>query len=183
MVRACRRSAFTDHRGARPARHRRPVPLAGAADAGREPRLEPARHQRLSNAAQLCARAVAEPLRAHTRRLGRRAVSTDPSRTRSDGFCPGRHRCRCRSVRWPSVTGEVPRRMRRRSQPGPQERRYRLSGVGSVGQLFDCRGGDGGRTGVGRAPRRPGHQRHCQAGGGQARAHRVDRTESGSRTP
>ena len=41
----------------------------------------PSRHQRLSDAPQLRARAVAEPLRAHPRRLGRRAGGADLSRT------------------------------------------------------------------------------------------------------
>ena len=43
--------------------------------------LDPSRHQRLSDSPQLRARAVAEPHRAHPRRLGRRAGGADLSRT------------------------------------------------------------------------------------------------------
>jgi hypothetical protein len=68
------------------------------------------------------------------------------------GFRPGRHRRRRRAVRRPFVAGEVPRRMRRRSQPDPQESWYRLPGVGSVHQLLDCRGRDDRRAGVGHPP-------------------------------
>src|ERR1019366_7587913 len=78
---ARRRSAFTHHRGARPARSRGSVPLAGEGHAGRGLRDGPSRHQRLSDSPQLRARAAAGPHRAHTRRLGRRARGTDPSRT------------------------------------------------------------------------------------------------------
>src|SRR5215204_834923 len=52
------------------------------------------------------------------------------------------------------LAGEVPRRVRRRSQPDPQERRYRLPGVGPVNQLLDCRGRDGRGAEVGHPPRR-----------------------------
>ena len=52
----------------------------------------------------------------------------------------------------PFAAGEVPRRMRRRSQPDPQESRYRLPGLGSVRQLLDCRGRDDRRAGVGHPP-------------------------------
>jgi 2-polyprenyl-6-methoxyphenol hydroxylase-like FAD-dependent oxidoreductase len=44
------------------------------------------------------------------------------------------------------------RRMRRRSQPDPQESRYRLPRMGPVHQLFDCRGRDDRRAGVGHPP-------------------------------
>src|SRR5215203_186307 len=52
------------------------------------------------------------------------------------------------------LAGEVPRRVRRRSQPDPQESRYRLPGVGPVNQLLDCRGRDGRGAEVGHPPRR-----------------------------
>ena len=42
---------------------------------------------------------VAEPLRAHPGRLGRRARGADPPRTRGDGLRAGRHRRRRRAVR------------------------------------------------------------------------------------
>ena len=50
------------------------------------------------------------------------------------------------------VASAVPRRMRRRPQPDPQESRHRLPGVGSVHQLLDCRGRDDRRAGVGHPP-------------------------------
>ena len=47
---------------------------------------DPSGHQRLSHPAQLRARAVAEPHRAHPGRLGRRAGGADPSRREVTGF-------------------------------------------------------------------------------------------------
>ena len=137
---ARRRAARTHHRGARSAWNRGALPLAGAGHAGRALRDGASRHQRLSDAPQLRARALAEPDRAHPRRLGRRAGGHDLSRTRGDGLRAGRNRRRRRAVRRPCVAGAVPRRMRRRSQPGPQESRDRLPRLGSVGQLLDRRG-------------------------------------------
>src|SRR2546421_12429848 len=78
---ARRRAALTHHRGSRSAWNRRSVPLAGAGSAGRGIRLGPSGHQRLSHPAPLRARAVAEPHRAHSGRLGRRARGADLSRT------------------------------------------------------------------------------------------------------
>ena len=54
-------------------------------------------HQRLSHPAQLRARAVAEPYRAHPRRLGRRVGGADLSRHRGQGLRAGRRRRRCRA--------------------------------------------------------------------------------------
>jgi hypothetical protein len=52
-----------------------------AGGSGRGVRLDPSGHRRLSHAAQLRARAVAVPHRAHPGRLGRRAEGADLSRT------------------------------------------------------------------------------------------------------
>ena len=68
------------------------------------------------------------------------------------GFAQDDERRRCRTVRRPTVASEISRRVRRGSQPGPQESRYRLPRVGCVNQLLDCRGRDGGRAGVGHPP-------------------------------
>ena len=78
---ARRRSALTHHRGPRSARNRRSVPLGGTGGPGREFAGVRLGHQRLSHPAQLRARAVAEPHRAHPGRLGRRAGGDDLSRT------------------------------------------------------------------------------------------------------
>ena len=69
-------------------------------------------------------------------------VGADPSRMRSYGLCSGRHGRRRRAVRRPFVAGDVPRRVRRRSQPDPQASRHRLRGLGSFGQLLDRGGRD-----------------------------------------
>ena len=74
------------HRGSRSAWDRRSVPVGGAGGPGRGVRLQPLGHQRLSHPAQLRARAVAEPHRAHPGRLGRRAGGDVLSRTRGDGL-------------------------------------------------------------------------------------------------
>ena len=47
------------------------------------------------------------------------------------GFVAGRHRRRRRAVRRRIAAGGVPRRLRRRPQPGPQDGRHRVPGVGS----------------------------------------------------
>ncbi len=78
-------------------------------------------------------------------------------------------------VRRPFVAGEVPRRMRRRSEPRPQESRHRLPGMGPVHQLLDCRGRDDRRAGVGHPPGRKGRQWPGQTGGREARAGGVER--------
>src|SRR5215217_8117114 len=145
---ARRRSALTHHRGSRSAWNRRSVPIAGAGGSGRGVRLDPLGHQRLSHLAQLRARAVAEQHRAHTGRLGRRAGGADLSRTRGDWYRAGRHRRRRRSLRRPVVAGEVPRRVRRRTQPDPQGSRHRVPRVGSDNLLLDRRGRDGRRVGM-----------------------------------
>ncbi len=62
---------------------------------------------------------------------------------RGGGLRPGRHRRRCRAVRRHVAAGGVPRRVRRRTQPGPQGGRHRLPGVGPDDQLHDRRGRDG----------------------------------------
>ena len=143
---ALRRSARAHHRGARPARHRRSVPRGGAGDADPGVRPDPAGHQRLPDPPQLRARAVAEPLRAHPGRLGRRAGSADRSRARGDGLRAGRHRRRRRAVRRPVAAGGLPRRVRRRTQRDPQGGRHRVPRVGSDDELADRRGRDGSRS-------------------------------------
>ena len=137
------RSARTHDRGARSARHRRALPrrrgrsmqVAGFA-------LHPARHQRLPDAPQLRARALAEPHRAHPRRLGRRAGRADPSRARGDGLRAGRRRRRRRAVRRRSRCGRSTSSDATAVAACPQGGRHRLPGLGPVGQLPDRRGRD-----------------------------------------
>src|SRR5215207_5558378 len=151
---ARRRSALTHHRSPRSAWNRRSVPIAGAGGSGRGVRLDPLGHQRLSHPALLRAGAVAEPHRAHTGQLGRRAGGADLSRTRGDGFRAGRHRRRRRGLRRPVVADGISRRVRRRTQSDPEGRRHRVPGVGSDNELPDRRGRDGRGAGVGPPPRR-----------------------------
>ena len=84
------------------------------------------------------------------------------------------------------AAGGVPRRLRRRTQPGPQGGRHRLPRVGSDDQLDDRRGRDGRGAGVRHPPRRLGG--HRSAGGsrsatasGPVRAVRVVLTERARR--
>ena len=91
------RPARAHHRGARSARHRRAIPLAGTGAQVAGFAMHPAGHQRLSHPPQLRARALAEPHRAHPGRLGRRAGGADLSRARGDGLRAGRHRRRRRA--------------------------------------------------------------------------------------
>ena len=56
------------------------------------------------------------------RGLGRRARGADPPRPRGGGPRAGRHRRRRRAVRRHDAASAVPRRVRRRAQPGPQGR-------------------------------------------------------------
>src|SRR5215213_2104540 len=151
---ARRRSALTHHRSPRSAWNRRSVPIAGAGGSGRRVRLDPLGHRRLSHPAQLRARAVAEPHRAHTGRLGRRAGGADLSRTRGDGFRAGRHRHRRRRLRRPVAAGGIPRRVRRRTQSDPEGSRHRVPRVGSDDQPPDRRGRAGRGAGMGPTPRR-----------------------------
>ena len=76
---ARRRSSLPHHRGARSAWHRGTVPRGGAGHADPGLRPDPVGHQRLPHPPQLRACALAEPLRAHPGRLGRRARGADPS--------------------------------------------------------------------------------------------------------
>ena len=94
-------------------------------------RRDPVGHQRLPHPPQLRARALAEPLRAHPGRLGRRARGPDPSWLRGGGLRAGRHRRRRRAVRRHVAPGGVPRRVRRRAQRDPQGGRHRLPRIGS----------------------------------------------------
>ena len=71
----------------------------GQGDAGPGLRRDPLGHQRLPDPPQLRARALAERLRAHPGRLGRRARGPDPPRPRGGGLRPGRRRRRRRAVR------------------------------------------------------------------------------------
>ena len=59
------------------------------------------------------------------------------------GLRAGRHRRRRRAVRRPVAAGAVPRRVRRRTQPGPEGRRDRVPRLGSDDQRPDRRGRDG----------------------------------------
>ena len=64
-----------------------------------------------SHPPQLRARAVAEPHRAHTGRLGRRGGCADLARTSGDGYGPRRHRRRRGAVRRPVPAGGLSRRV------------------------------------------------------------------------
>ena len=56
------------------------------------------------------------------------------------------------------AAGAISRRVRRRTQPGPQGRRHRVPGIGSDHQQPDRRGRDGrDAAGMGHPPRRPRH--------------------------
>ena len=112
----------------------------------------PSGHQRLSHPAPLRARAVAEPHRAHPGRLGRRAGGADLSRTRGDGVRAGRQRRRRRAVRRRVAAGGVSRRVRRRTQRGPQGGGHRVLRLGSDDEQPDRRGRDGRGAGAGHAP-------------------------------
>ena len=112
-------------------------------------------HQRLSHPASLLARAPAEPHRAHPGRLGRRAGGDDLSRTRGDGFRAGRNRRRRRAVRRPVAAGGISRRVRRRTQSGPQGSRHRVPGVGSDDEQPDRRGRAGRSRRSGASARTP----------------------------
>ena len=175
---ASRGSSLPHHRGARSAWHRRTIPLGGAGDAGSGLRPDPVGHQRLPHPPQLRARALAEPVRAHPGRLGRRARGSDPSRLRGGGLRSGRHRRRRRDVRRHVAPSGVSRRLRRRTQPDPQGRRHRLRRVGSLDQLDDRRGRDGRGAGV-RLPsrqRRPAcHRSKAGRGADSGRPHRTTR--------
>src|SRR5215212_9244704 len=110
--------------------------------------------RRLSHAAQLRARAEAVPHRAHTGRLGPRAGGADLSRTGGDGLRAGRHRHRRRAVRRLVAVGGLSRRVRRRTQPGPQSSRHRVPRVGFDDELSDGRGRDGRGATIKPTPRR-----------------------------
>ena len=156
------RSAIAHDRGPRPARHRRSVPLGGPGRPGRGVRQRPPGHQRLSHPASLRARAVAEAHRAHPRRLGRRAEGPDPLRHRGDRPRAGRRRRRRRAVRRPVAAGRVPRRVRWRTQPGPEGSRHRVPRLGSDDEQPARRGRDDRGAGIGRPPHALGHARPRQ---------------------
>ena len=61
----------------------------------------------------------------------------------------------------------VPRRVRRRAQPGPQGGRHRVPGVGRVEEQPDRRGRDDRGPAGGRPSRRQRHPRHQQEGDGE----------------
>ncbi len=67
----------------------------------------------------------------------------------------GRHRRRRRAVRRPVAAGGVSRRVRRRTQPGPQGSRHRVPRLGSDDEQPDRRGRDGRGAGIGHPPRLP----------------------------
>ena len=77
-----------------------------------------------------------------------------------------------------SLRAQIPRRMRRRTQPGPQGRRHRVPGIGPDHQQLDRRGRDGrGAAAVGHPPRRDRHPcpRPGEYGSATASADQADR--------
>ena len=140
---ARRRSAITHHRGPRPAWHRRSVPLGGTGGAGRGVRQRPVGHQRLSDPAQLRARAVAEPHRADPGRLGRRAGGARSIYgIEVTGFAQDDTGVDVELSDGQSVRAAVPRRVRRRTQSGPQGSRHRVPRLGCDHELPDRPGRD-----------------------------------------
>ena len=80
------------------------------------------------------------------------------------GFAQDDDRRRRRAGRRRVAAGAVPRRLRRRAQPGPQGGRHRLPRVGPDDEQPDRRGRDGRGAGAGHPPRRRRHPRHRPAG-------------------
>ena len=76
--------------------------------------------------------------------------------------------------------GGVSRRLRRRTQPGPQGSRHRLRRVGSLDQLDDRRGRDGRGAGARHAPRQ--RRRHRPRSAADGEPVRVVLTERARRT-
>ena len=164
------RPARPHDRGARPAWRRRAVRRRGPGPSSRRLRLHPARHQRLPDAPQLRARALAARHRARSspsgspssacrssaaaRSSGSRRTTTASTSTLSDGT---------------TLRAAVPRRLRRRAQPGAQGRRHRLPRARPVDQLDHRRGRDGG--GARARPRRDGGGIGPSTGSGGGRAH------------
>lgn len=114
------RPARAYHRNSRSARNRRPVCLAGAELPDRRLPHDPFGYQRLSQPAQLPAGAASKQHRADIGRLDQRVGGADPSRTGRHWFRAGGWRRRRGAVRWPTVAGAIPRRLRRRAQHDPQ---------------------------------------------------------------
>ena len=101
------------------------------------------RHQRLPDASQLRARALAEPFRARSWPTG-----SPSSGCRSSGaarWWASRRMSPASMSTCPThvAPSGVSRRLRRGAQPRPQGRRHRLPRAGSLGQLDDRRGRDG----------------------------------------
>ena len=86
-----------------------------------------------------------------------RAEGPDPLRHRGDRLRAGRHRRGRRAVRRPVAAGAVSRRVRRRTQPGPQGSRHRLPRLGSDDEQPARRGRDDRGAGAGRPPHSLGH--------------------------
>ena len=80
------RAALANHRSARPARRRGSLPRGRADLTDTQLRRCAVGHQRLPHPAPLCARAVAEPLRTHPGRVGRRAGRADRACREVVGF-------------------------------------------------------------------------------------------------
>ena len=78
--------------------------------------------------------------------------------------------------------GRVPRRVRRRTQPGPQGGRHRLPRLGPVDQLHDRRGRDGRGAADRHAPRGRRHRSRRPGGGRRAVPGRAARAST-STTP
>ena len=128
---ARRRLALAHHRDPRSARRRRAVPAEGQADPVAGFAMDHARHERLPHPAHLRPRAAAEPHRAHPGRLGRGARRCRSYRGREvTGFAQDDDRRRRRALRRRVAARALSRRLRRRTQPGPQGGRHRLPRLG-----------------------------------------------------
>ena len=86
-----------------------------------------------------------------------RAEGPGPLRHRGDRIRAGRHRRGRRAVRRPTLAGAVSRRVRRRTQPGPQSSRHRLPRLGSDDERPARRGRDDRGAGTGHSPHSLGH--------------------------
>ena len=168
------RPARTHDRGARSARHRGALPLAGAgrcrSHRSRGSRSTSATSRRATTTGSRCGRTTFERILAAW--VDELAVPIYRGREVT-GLRPGRRRRRRRAVRRPLVAGGVPRRVRRRAQRDPQDSRHRVPGLGPVRQLPDRRGRDdraSPRSGIRRDDK--GVHGHRQARGRQARAGR-----------
>ena len=128
--------------------------LAGGAGARRSPASPASRSTSATSrpATATCSALWQQRHRAHPRRLGRRARRPDPARARGGRLAQDDAGVDVELSDGTSLRAAVPRRLRRRAQPGPQGRRHRLPRAGPVDQLDDRRGRDGRGAGA-RHPR------------------------------